>query len=77
MDYEQKIGKRLVSVLSDSELYPYCLEAYTSALAGMGLSDSESHAKKVLTFLNNKKPLREREKEAWDYFGTLCEWQIF
>ncbi len=71
MDYEQKIGERLNSVLSDTELYPYCVDAYTTALQGVGLTDAKTHAEKVLGILKSEKPLREREAEVWNYFRTL------
>ena len=71
MDYEQKIGDRLTFVLSDRELYPYCLEAYSIALGGMGLSNAKFHAEKTLALLNSDKPLRERERGIWDYLRTL------
>lgn len=71
MNYEKIIENRLNSVLSDPELFPYCLEAYAAALAGMGLSNPKVSARKVMDFLNSHKTLIEREKDVWNYFKTL------
>lgn len=77
MDYEQKIAERLTFVLSNNELYPYCLDAYSSAFGGMGLSDSKVHAEKILSILKGGGTLREREKNIWDYLRKLSVGKIY
>jgi hypothetical protein len=71
MDYEKKINERLIRVLSDAELYPYCLDSYAVTLGGIGLSDTKTHAEKVLGILKSDKTLRLKEGEVWAYFRSL------
>ncbi|MFA6006828.1 MAG: methyltransferase domain-containing protein [Candidatus Paceibacterota bacterium] len=69
--YEKNIGSRLISVLMNEELAPYCLNTYINSFSGMGVDNPEQHAQKTNELLSQDKPLREREREIWEYLKTL------
>jgi len=67
--YEDNMNKRLIEVLTNQELYGYCLNAYTESNKRTGFQKPKEAAEFVLKILASGSTLIDKENLIWETLG--------